>query len=118
MPQPNFGPFTSSTSRSTHSRGISGSTSTSCGLPFTVSLIIGPLSSKDRDNVNAQEEDCHPMVRAGLLVFLLAFAPFAASQDPYPSKPVRIVIGYAAGGGNDIIVRVMVPELSKGLGQP
>jgi len=42
----------------------------------------------------------------------------AAAQESYPSKPVRIVIGYSAGGGNDIIVRVMTPELSKGLGQP
>jgi tripartite-type tricarboxylate transporter receptor subunit TctC len=41
----------------------------------------------------------------------------ALAQD-YPSRPIRIVVGYAAGGGNDIIVRVMLPELSKGLGQP
>ncbi|HEX9398195.1 MAG TPA: tripartite tricarboxylate transporter substrate binding protein [Burkholderiales bacterium] len=55
------------------------------------------------------------MVRVFLL--LLAIAPLAAAQEPYPSKPIRIVVGYSAGGGNDIIVRVMVPELSKGLGQ-
>jgi tripartite-type tricarboxylate transporter receptor subunit TctC len=42
----------------------------------------------------------------------------ALAQDSYPGKPIRIVVGYSAGGGNDIIVRVMVPELSKGLGQP
>jgi tripartite-type tricarboxylate transporter receptor subunit TctC len=40
------------------------------------------------------------------------------AQDSYPSRPIRIVVGYAAGGGNDIIVRVMQPELQKGLGQP
>ncbi|MFL6570313.1 MAG: Bug family tripartite tricarboxylate transporter substrate binding protein, partial [Burkholderiales bacterium] len=55
--------------------------------------------------------------------FLLAFAAAVAAasgfaQDSYPSKPIRIVIGYSAGGGNDIIVRVMTNELSKGLGQP
>jgi tripartite-type tricarboxylate transporter receptor subunit TctC len=42
----------------------------------------------------------------------------AAAQDAYPSKPIRILVGYAAGGGNDIIVRVMQPEMQKGLGQP
>ena len=47
-----------------------------------------------------------------------AFSLFAAAQENYPNKPIRIVVGYAAGGGNDIIVRVMTPELSKGLGQP
>src|SRR6266571_2852110 len=53
----------------------------------------------------------------GALAFLVAAVP-AAAQDAYPSKPIRIVVGYSAGGGNDIIVRVMTPELSKGLGQP
>jgi len=48
----------------------------------------------------------------------VVFPLSAAAQESYPSKPVRIVIGYTAGGGNDIIVRVMVDELRKGLGQP
>jgi tripartite-type tricarboxylate transporter receptor subunit TctC len=47
-----------------------------------------------------------------------AFSACASAQENYPAKPIRIVIGYSAGGGNDIIVRVMTPELSKGLGQP
>src|SRR3954471_10622390 len=49
---------------------------------------------------------------------VMAFPLSVAAQENYPAKPVRIVIGYSAGGGNDIIVRVMPPELSKGLGQP
>jgi tripartite-type tricarboxylate transporter receptor subunit TctC len=48
---------------------------------------------------------------------VVAFSLSAAAQENYPGKPIRIVIGYSAGGGNDIIVRVMTPELSKGLGQ-
>src|SRR5260221_1154356 len=45
MPQPNFGPFTSRTSRNTHSRGISGSTSTLDFFPLTVSSIMeSPLA--------------------------------------------------------------------------
>ena len=52
------------------------------------------------------------------LSLLLALAlGSAAGQDAYPSKPIRILVGYAAGGGNDIIVRVMQPEMQKGLGQ-
>ncbi|MFL6571868.1 MAG: Bug family tripartite tricarboxylate transporter substrate binding protein [Burkholderiales bacterium] len=49
---------------------------------------------------------------------VVAFSLSVAAQENYPAKPIRIVIGYSAGGGNDIIVRVMTPELSKGLGQP
>jgi tripartite-type tricarboxylate transporter receptor subunit TctC len=51
------------------------------------------------------------------IAFLALLALPAAAQD-YPNKPIRIVVGYSAGGGNDIIVRVMTNELSKGLGQP
>src|SRR5678810_96273 len=57
------------------------------------------------------------MIRFLAALIVLVSAPLAA-QDTYPSKPIRILIGYAAGGGNDIIVRVMQPELQKGLGQP
>src|ERR671914_887652 len=61
------------------------------------------------------------MIRFGvalLTTIAAACAVPAAAQESYPSRPIRIVIGYSAGGGNDIIVRVMTPELSKGLGQP
>jgi tripartite-type tricarboxylate transporter receptor subunit TctC len=51
-----------------------------------------------------------------LLVLLVSFG--ANAQDPYPSKPIRIVVGYSAGGGNDLIVRLIAPRLGEGLGQP
>jgi tripartite-type tricarboxylate transporter receptor subunit TctC len=56
------------------------------------------------------------MVRLCIAVLAALFSTLTAAQD-YPSKPIRVIVGYSAGGGNDIIVRVMVPELSKGLGQ-
>jgi len=59
-----------------------------------------------------------PFCTALLTSAVVAFSLSAAAQENYPGKPVRIVIGYSAGGGNDIIVRVMTPELTKGLGQP
>jgi tripartite-type tricarboxylate transporter receptor subunit TctC len=42
----------------------------------------------------------------------------AHAQQDFPNKPIRIIVGYAAGGGNDIIVRVVAPKMSEGLGQP
>ena len=56
------------------------------------------------------------MLRTVLLLICAAALP-AAAQD-YPNKPIHIIVGYAAGGGNDIIVRVMTPEMTRGLGQP
>ena len=51
------------------------------------------------------------------IALLCALALPALAQD-YPNKPIRILVGYSAGGGNDIIVRAMQPEMQKGLGQP
>ena len=57
------------------------------------------------------------MIRYCIALLTIAALP-AFAQDAFPTKPIRIVVGYSAGGGNDIIVRVMQPEMQKGLGQP
>ena len=41
----------------------------------------------------------------------------AESAASYPSKPVRAIVGYAPGGGSDIMGRIMAQELTKSLGQ-
>ena len=48
---------------------------------------------------------------------LLALALPVHAQD-YPAKPVRIVIGLAAGGGIDVIARVVAQKMSENMGQP
>lgn len=42
----------------------------------------------------------------------------AHAQDTYPSKPIRVVVPYPAGGGTDIIARMIGVQLSQRLGQP
>ena len=50
---------------------------------------------------------------------ILAILPFAAAaQEAYPAKPIRVVVGYSAGGGNDLVMRVIAPKMSEALGQP
>jgi tripartite-type tricarboxylate transporter receptor subunit TctC len=52
-------------------------------------------------------------------VVLLALAlPLAAAAQEYPQKPIRLVLGYAAGGAMDMSARVIAPLLQESLGQP
>ncbi|MGE3991938.1 Bug family tripartite tricarboxylate transporter substrate binding protein [Pseudorhodoplanes sp.] len=51
-------------------------------------------------------------------VSILAVAPAAAQQQPWPSKPIQMVVSFGAGGTADIIARMIAEELSPVLGQP
>lgn len=54
--------------------------------------------------------------RIACTLVLAALAGAAAAQ-PFPAKPIRIIVGYTAGGGNDIIARVVAAKMAEGLGQ-
>ena len=49
---------------------------------------------------------------------LLTSLAFAQASANFPTQPVRLVVGFAAGGGNDVIARVIADKLSARLGQP
>ncbi len=54
-----------------------------------------------------------------LLALLVALAlPGAAPAQSYPNKPIRLVVGYSPGGGNDLIARIVAARLQARLGQP
>ena len=51
-----------------------------------------------------------------LLLALVALP--AAAQDAYPSKPIRLYVGFPAGGGPDLIARILASKLTERWGQP
>ena len=56
----------------------------------------------------------HAIIAA--LVVLLALP--AAAQDNYPSRPIRLIVPFAAGGPSDIVARLIGPRMGATLGQP
>lgn len=56
--------------------------------------------------------------RAALAALALAMGPLAAQAQDFPNKPIKLVVGYAAGGPTDVIARIVGQEISTTLGQP
>lgn len=58
----------------------------------------------------------HRIVGMVAALLLAAITP-AAAQSAYPARPIRLIVGYAAGGGSDLIARVVGAKLSEILHQ-
>src|SRR5258707_13933191 len=49
--------------------------------------------------------------------YLFALSSALAWAQDYPSKPVRMVVGFPPGGGTDVVARILQPRLTELLGQ-
>ena len=54
----------------------------------------------------------------GLVAGLATASGISAQSVPWPSRPVRIVVAFPPGGLADVLIRMLVPQLSEALGQP
>ncbi|MEJ0070640.1 MAG: tripartite tricarboxylate transporter substrate binding protein [Pseudomonadota bacterium] len=58
------------------------------------------------------------MSRPRLLLVACLLISSMASAQTYPERPITIINGFGAGGGADLFIRSIVPEVSEALGQP
>ena len=56
------------------------------------------------------------VLAAGLLASAAIGSVSAA--DVFPAKPIRLLVGFAAGGPTDVIARVLAKDMTETLGQP
>lgn len=83
------------------------------------------ISSGSVRTLLARERSLHRISRAlrgvaaGVTALAVAagVASAALAQAPYPNKPIRLVVGFVAGGPTDIIARVVGAKLGEALGQ-
>jgi tripartite-type tricarboxylate transporter receptor subunit TctC len=58
----------------------------------------------------------HLLERAALLLASLFSA--AALAQSYPSKPIKMLVGFAPGGGTDVVARLLAQKMQESMGQP
>src|SRR5512144_2337482 len=77
-----------------------------------VALALGARESRVAMNATMT-----PTKISACMLTMLALAGAANAQEPYPTRPIRLVVGFGAGGPTDIPARFIADKLGDALGQ-
>lgn len=71
---------------------------------------VGPFAAEVSGGMRA--------IAAVAAVIVVSVAAFAALAADYPTRPITLIVPYPAGGGNDVIARLVAAKMSASLGEP
>jgi len=57
------------------------------------------------------------IIKFAVFGLIAALGSFVRAEN-FPDRPIKIIVGYAPGGGTDLVARILAPALGKALGQP
>lgn len=84
-------------------------------LPMARATLL--LGRRNRYSLRAMKFRRRTLLTSGAAIAAAAALPRFAAADDYPSRPVRIIAGFAAGGGVDVTARLIGQWLGERLGQ-
>src|SRR5512145_589568 len=84
-------------------------------LEKAVATSPNPMNAMRITLMLSPQED--PMNAFRCLLILIAALAASAHAQPYPSKPIRLLVGFAPGGNTDTVARVVGQKLGERLGQ-
>ena len=71
----------------------------------------------DADQVGRAEGGMTPAMKLALTALFATTLTASADAQDYPSRPITLIVPYAAGGGNDLMARTAAEKMSRTLGQ-
>src|SRR5215472_2934868 len=72
---------------------------------------------RERRHCAGERERARPALLTALLAAACLLSASPSHTQPYPTRPVTIVVPFAAGGGNDVLARLLAQRMGASLGQ-
>src|SRR5689334_18606451 len=87
----------------------------------TVRVIVRGVASSDwqaAGRMGMKNQRVRYMYKYLILLVIYCFPVMRVEAQPFPTKPIRLLIGFAPGGGTDVTARVLTQQLYEKFGQP
>jgi tripartite-type tricarboxylate transporter receptor subunit TctC len=83
--------------------------------PQLVALVL--TIGKTMDSSDYRKRKRRTLTYLGAALLVCSVAPQLALAQAWPTRPIRLLVGFAPGGGTDIVARSLAPKMSEVLGQ-